>query len=353
MKTMARRKRGSEKTESRDYRRGAMLSREDEEHLRPMLASPGSLPSDETAYGFEYKWDGARCLALVDGKEARLRTRNDIDVTTRYPELGVLATLVAGRRLLLDGEIVALDAAGRPSFARLQRRMHLTDPGEIARASASVPVALMLFDILAIDGRSLLALPYAGRREILDGLALHSPAVATPPWYRGNGAELLEAAERHGLEGVIAKRLDSTYRPGVRSDAWIKVKVRRQQEFVVAGYVPGRGSQRGRVGSLLLGYYRSPAGRGAGRRRTGLQYAGNVGTGFSDRDRAALKQTLDAHRSERSPFESRPRADAVYAEPLLVAEVAFHEWTGDGMLRHPVFLGLRDDKSPEEVRRET
>lgn len=319
---------------------------------RPMLATAGSLPADESAYGFEFKWDGARCLAAVEGTTMRLLTRNGIDVTHRYPELASLPTIAAGHNLLLDGEIVALDNDDRPSFARLQRRLHLQDAAEIARVATEIPVALLLFDILQLDGRWLAPLSYRERRKILDALDLGGDHISTPPWFPGEGGNLLAAAERSGLEGVVAKRLESPYRQDYRSDDWIKVKVRRRQEFVIAGYLPGKGAQTGRVGSLLLGYYPSPPKGSSARTKEPLRYAGNVGTGFSDLDRAALKRELDTREISRSPFDGRTPARAVFSEPVLIAEVAFHNWTRDGMLRHPVFLGLRDDKSPADVHRE-
>lgn len=322
--------------------------------IAPMLATPGALPANAGDYGYEFKWDGARCIAEVDGTAIRLTARSGTDVTARYPELAPLAGMLGGRRAALDGEIVALDAEGRPSFTLLQRRLHLTDPSDIRRAAASVPVVLVLFDLLALDGEELFSLPYRRRREMLDRLGIAGEHCLVPPWFPGRGGEVLAAADLAGLEGIVAKRLDSPYRPGARSDDWVKVKVRRRQELVIAGYMPGKGSLQGSVGSLLLGYYVSStvAGRSSRGQRL-FRFAGHVGTGMSDADRRALKLELDRLGVERSPFDiGRPAPGARFAEPRLIAEITFHEWTPDGMLRHPVFLGLRDDKPPTEVRLE-
>jgi len=318
------------------------------ELIKPMLASPGDLPGAdvEDAWAFEMKWDGVRAVVYVDGETVRVLTRTDREVAATYPELQGLPAVVAGHRVVLDGEIVALDAAGRPSFGELQVRMHVQHPS--AALLAKVPVSLLAFDVLHLDGRSQLATAYDGRRAVLEDLGLEGPHWATPPAFEGDGATAMEVSRQQGLEGVIAKRRAAAYQPGRRSRDWVKVKHVRMQEVVIGGWSPGEGNRTGRIGSLLLGV-RDDEGR--------LVYAGHVGTGFS----AAVLEDLGARlgRLERPtpPFADevpRPHAKgARWVTPTLVGEVAFAEWTREGRLRHPTWRGLRHDKGPDDVRRET
>jgi len=318
--------------------------------IRPMLAKLSELPSNEADYGFEYKWDGVRCLAYCDERGVRLESRNGIDITARYPELHGEGLRLAKRRVVLDGEIVALDDDSRPSFSLLQGRMGLGDSMLIRRAVQEIPIAYLVFDIMAIDGRSVMAMPYADRRALLSELAMNDPRWYAPGWVAGGGKKLLATARDAGYEGIVAKRLDSPYIPGDRSGRWLKIKVRRRQEFVVAGYLPGNGRNADRVGSLLLGYYTARRGRSA----RVLQYAGNVGTGMSEIERAVLKRELDALRRTTSPFAGPVPAGnvagaVVFSEPELVAEISYAELTHGGMLRHAVYHGLRIDKKATEV----
>jgi bifunctional non-homologous end joining protein LigD len=313
--------------------------------LRPMLAVAGELPERDAGFGYEFKWDGVRAAAFVRRGNVVLRSRNDRDITASFPELTVLGELLGDRQVVLDGEIVALDEAGRPDFGLLQQRIHVRSPsGQLREA---VPVSYYVFDVTHLDGRGTRALSYQDRRGVLDGVALEGPGVHVPPSFAGGGADVLDASREQGLEGIMAKRLDSPYLPGRRSDLWLKVKISRTQEVVVGGWQPGEGRRRGTIGSLLVGI----PGRG------GLRYAGRVGTGFTD---SVLRQLLGMLRPlERrtSPFADRvPRETARAArwvEPRLVGEVRFTEWTRDGVLRHPSWRGLRPDKSPQDVRRES
>jgi bifunctional non-homologous end joining protein LigD len=273
-------------------------------------------------------------------------TRNDREVSATYPELRGLSDAVGGRAMVLDGEIVAFDPAGRPSFGELQARMHVQHPG--AALLAKVPVCFLAFDLLHLDEEPQLSTTYDGRRAALDGLALDGPSWATPPAFEGDGASALRVSEDQGLEGVIAKRRESHYHPGRRSRDWVKVKHIRMQEVVVGGWSPGEGRRAGGIGSLLLGV---PDDDGR------LRYAGHVGTGFSVRMLDDLAATLAPMERARSPFADEvPRLQARVArwvEPRLVGEVAFSEWTRDGRMRQPVWRGLRPDKSPDEVVRES
>ncbi len=318
-------------------------------HVEPMLATLSSMPADQEPFGFEYKWDGIRAVVLYDGKRLRIETRNLVDITDAYPELRELAGDLGSSCCVLDGELVALDRDGAPSFERMQRRLGLR-PERALAMRAEVPVTYMVFDILHLEGRDLAGLPYEQRRGVLDGVGLSGPRWRTPPWYRGEGDAVLRAAGENGLEGIVAKRLSSPYLAGSRTRDWLKIKLVDRQEFVIGGWTPiSTGGNA--AGALLLGYYEPATAAAGGVRR--LVYAGKVGTGFTDKERAAIAGALDARRTEESPFAVLPEVgEAVFAMPDLVAEVEFHGWTGAGRLRQPSFKGLRVDRDPGEVVRE-
>ena len=244
---------------------------------------------------------------------------------------------------MLDGEIVAFDEENRPSFGALQERMHVTDANRARRLAQHTPVAYLAFDVLYLDGRSTLSLPYEERRELLESLSLAGDYWQAPPWFSGRGTDVLEAAARTGLEGVVAKRLGSMYQPGKRSGEWVKVKHLRTQEVVVVGWTPGQGRRHGRIGALLLAV---PDG-------DELRYVGKVGTGFTDAVLDELGAQLESlERREPRVTGTLPRAQvagATWVEPVLVGEVAFGEWTRERRLRHPRWRGLRPDKAPGEV----
>lgn len=315
--------------------------------LEPMRAvAVESLPPDDLRWGYEVKWDGVRALAYVEAGRARLQSRTMTDITDRYPELVVLGRDLDG--VILDGEVVALDESGRPRFERLQQRINLTPGIPVTRRAAEIPVSYVAFDLLHHRGRSLLDVPYAERREALAGLPLPEEVARAPRHHVGQGAALLEASRAQGLEGLVAKRLDSPYLPGRRSRLWLKVKNFRRQELVIGGWLPGSGGRAGTVGALLVGYH------GAG----GLRYAGRVGSGFTEAELARVGRKLRALARQSSPFAADPalppdvRRTARFVEPLLVAEVAFSEWTSAGTLRAPSYKGLRDDVDPGRVVRE-
>jgi bifunctional non-homologous end joining protein LigD len=317
------------------------------EDLRPMNATLGATPPRGEDWGWELKWDGIRALAYIDGGRIRLFTRNGNEVTHRYPELRPLGAELGPRQAVLDGEIVALDEEGRPSFELLQSRMHVENASAIRRLSGEVPVVYMIFDLLWLDGHSLMNRPYADRRERLAALQLAGPSWQAPPHEVGDGAATREISERFGLEGVVAKRLDSVYEPGRRSHAWVKVKYTTAQEFVVGGWLPGEGGRSGTVGSLLIGYY-----EGADDNRV-LRYAARVGSGLRGSDLAYLDRALAERARPTSPFGAgSPPKGAHWVEPDLVVQVKFREWTRSGGVRAPVFQGYRTDKSAEEVVRE-
>jgi bifunctional non-homologous end joining protein LigD len=307
----------------------------------PMLATAGELPEDDARWGYEFKWDGVRAVAAVHGGMLGLTSRKGTDITVRYPEVAALPAALAGHDAVLDGEIVAMDAAGRPDFGALQNRMHRTG-AEVPRMAAEKPVTYLVFDLLSWDGEDLLGVPYAERRERLDSLGIAGHRWVSTPWFAGGGAQVLAASEENGLEGVVAKRLASAYRPGVRSPEWRKIKNVRTQAVVVGGWRPGQGRRAGTIGSLLVGV---PDDEGR------LVYVGHVGTGFRDQDLRDLQRMLTTRTT--APFEGAlPREvtrDAHWVEPDLVGEVGYAVWTSDNRLRHPVWRGVRDDLEPDDV----
>lgn len=311
-----------------------------------MLATLATeVPPDDGSWAFEYKWDGVRALAFVDGGELCLQGRRNDDITVRYPELAGLGPALGVRAVALDGEIVALDDKGRPSFQLLQHRMHVASAIDAQRRSREVPAFYLAFDVLALDGQSTLALPYVERRRLLDDLHLAGGHWRSPPSHVGGGRDVLAASRASGLEGVVAKKLDSAYEPGRRSRCWLKIKNVYRQEFVIGGWSEGEGNRSTHFGSLLVGYYDGDE----------LRYAGNVGTGFTDRMLKDVMDRLSPLRTTENPFVDLPRLRArnvVFVEPCLVADVEYREWTGDGRLRAPAFKGLRSDKDPRQVVRE-
>jgi bifunctional non-homologous end joining protein LigD len=321
--------------------------------LRPMLASPGAPPVRGLAeWAVEMKWDGVRALAFIEAGRLRLVSRTGKDITATYPEVAGLGHAIARKQVLLDGEIVAF-TGGRPDFEALQPRMHVSSPAQAVRLAEQTPVTYLAFDVLQVDGRPLAGLPYAQRREMLETLMPNAGGWQSPPSFPGEDLDAVRAASvATGLEGVVIKRLDSVYEPGARSANWRKLKNVLSQEVVVAGWKPGQGNRTGLIGSLLIGYY----GTGADGRR-GLLYCGHVGTGFSDQALRMLTSRLEPLRRPDSPFDgpvppeyARP---AVWVEPRLVIEVLFDRWTRAGRMIAPAYQGLRDDKDPADVVRET
>jgi bifunctional non-homologous end joining protein LigD len=293
------------------------------------------------------KWDGIRAVAEVRDGGLRLTTRNGNDVTATYPDLAGLVELADGHELVLDGEVVTLDASGRPDFGLLQTRMGLTRPADVRAALTRAPAHYMAFDLLQLDGADLRGRTYDERRETL--LATLTPPpddpVQVPPAFDGDLAHAIASSRELGLEGVMAKQRDSTYATGRRSRAWIKIKHHLTQEVVIGGWTPGTGRRAATIGALLLGL---PDG-------DGLRYVGKVGTGFSDAVLDELKDMLSRIETPDSPLRDVPRPDARSAHwvrPEYVGEVEFAEWTGTDRLRQPSWRGLRPDKAVEQVVRE-
>ncbi len=311
---------------------GAVRTRQS---YRPMLATLATEVPSGPGWAFEIKWDGFRALGTVANGEARLTSRSGNDLTGRFPELArALPRALRSPDCVVDGEVVALDEEGRPSFGAMQR--------------GAGALRYEVFDLLELDGTSVVDLPWSERRERLVALLdPASPGVRLSEAF-DDGEALLAAAQEQGLEGIVAKRTASRYEQGKRLRDWLKVKTHERQEFVIAGYTRGAGRRAGSLGALVLAVYRGEE----------LHWAGNCGTGFGEAEIGRLLTVLRPLERETSPFRVVPRmprvrkADVVWVEPRLVCEVEFAEWTRDGRLRAPSFKGLREDKSPDAVRRE-
>jgi bifunctional non-homologous end joining protein LigD len=306
-----------------------------------MLATAGSVP-EGSEWAYEWKWDGFRAVVAVGSDDVRVASRRGRNMSSTYPELRGLSELT-DVPLLLDGELVALGSDGRPSFERMQHRMHEMAPGP--RLVGEFPVLLFAFDVLQVGDESLLRRPYVERRAALDELRLAEGPARTSPYYTGvPGSDMLATAAEHELEGVVSKRLDSAYVPGRRVTTWIKTPLWRRQEVVIGGWSVGEGNRARSFGSLLVGVY-DEAGR--------LGYAGRVGSGFDDAALRRLRSQLDPIERPTSPFDQEvPREYARHAHwvaPDLVGEAEFRRWTSDGRLWHPVWRGLRPDRDPAEI----
>jgi bifunctional non-homologous end joining protein LigD len=303
-----------------------------------MLAVLASeLPVPESSYAAEFKWDGVRAVAYLSAGRLRLISRTGRDMTRSYPELTELAVQAGARDMVVDGEIVAF-TGGRPSFADLQRRMHAREPAP--HVLAAVPVTYLPFDILYLNGQPLTAIPYAGRRDILETQSLASGHVHVPPSFPGGGTAVQAVSIQQGLEGIVVKRLDSPYLPGRRSASWLKIKNRPPIDVTVGGISPGQGRRGGQIGSLLVGVWHGQD----------LTYAGHVGTGFTDAGLRMLLERLAPLRRDSTPFATPvPQAQArnvIWVRPRLVIEVTYAEWTPGGILRAPAYRRIRLSPGP-------
>lgn len=322
--------------------------------IRPMLAKPGKLPTDDKQYSFEIKWDGMRAILYYIAEQMVITSRNQNVVTNQYPELQQLSKNLGGQNIILDGEIIVLDKIGHPSFSLLQQRMGLTSPSVIINKMHEVPVTYIIFDILQLNNKSLLELPYTERRNILETLHLVGPNWQTPAYQLGNGRQILQVVSALGLEGIVAKRLTSCYSPGKRSDNWLKIKQQHRQELVIGGWLLGKGQRSAGIGSLLIGYYDiTPEQAKQEHRQQHFLYAGKVGTGFTKDMLSKLLTLLTPLRRDTNPFATTiPPKNAIFVEPKVVSEFEFTEWTPNNTLRHPSFKGIRNDKTAHDVIRE-
>ena len=315
--------------------------------LSPMLATLVTEPFDDDNWIFEPKWDGVRAIAISE-VETMLLSRNQNDITSTYPELAKLHERLVCFDAIVDGEIVAMHN-GRPSFERLQSRINLQNPHEIARIAKEIPISFVAYDVLYLDGRSLIKTPIEERKAILDALVVVNDNIQVSPWVRGEGTTLYEAACAQNLEGIVAKKLASPYRPGKRAKDWLKIKATFEADLVVGGWSKGEGSRSSSFGSLLAGAFDDD----------GLRFVGAVGSGFSQKTLAELMPRLQDLETDEMPFAEDPRTmgtgrfgkpikNPTWVEPILVARVEFRELTSTGRLRAPSFKGLRTDKDPEE-----
>jgi bifunctional non-homologous end joining protein LigD len=306
--------------------------------MKPMLATTADLPTG-AGWAYEFKWDGVRAIGAISGGGARFFARSGAEITAAYPELAPLAGELS--EAVLDGEVVAFDEAGRPSFTRLAERMHVRDRHRAAQLAAKVPITYMIFDLLVLNGVGLADRPYTERRATLEALAeggLAGRHWLVPPTFP-DGPATMAAARENELEGVVAKRLTSTYRPGMRSPDWIKAKVEPTIDLVVGGWRPGAR----KLGALLVGTPRPD-------RR--LVFRGRVGGGIGAAAERALLAELESRRTPDSPFvEEIPREDAkdaIWVRPEVVVEAKYGSITPDGRMRFPRFLRIRLDKTVEE-----
>ena len=312
--------------------------------ISPMLAKLAeSVPHPDSGWAYEFKWDGARAVVFNETGTLRVVSRTQEDLTRRYPELRGLSEALGSHAVVLDGEIVALGADGVPRFEELQQRIGLQTDADVRRKMKLVPVYYFAFDLLYLDGRLLTGLTYQERRQVLASLNLTGSSWQTPEHQIGHGEAVLEASRASGLEGIVAKRLDSPYEEGRRSASWLKIKNRRRQDLVIGGWLDGEGKRAGLAGALLVGYWEDGQ----------LVYAGRVGTGFTDATLAMLAGLMQPLARDGSPFgRGRPPAGAHFIEPRLVGDFEFADWTRANQVRAGAFKGLRKDVDPGSVVRE-
>ena len=312
---------------------------------KPMLSTPGTMPAHQEDYAFEPKWDGMRALFVLDKGKLSILSRNNNEQAPRFPEFNELAKAYVKRRLVIDGEIVVLGPDGRPEFGELQLRFGLTDLAIIQQRARAQPTTLIAFDLLEISGEDLTRLSYRERRARLEKLDFNGPNWKTTPNLVGDGDAMLKAMRKHRFEGVMAKRLDSPYLPGQRSEKWLKIRNRPRQEFVVGGWSQGEGSRSKTIGSLFVGYYPR---RGKGGM---LRFVGRVGSGLRNADLKFLEEQVELLAAEISPFEHVPKEYQPWfpLKPKLVLEAEFNGLAREGVLRQPSFKGFRHDKDPKDV----
>ena len=305
--------------------------------IKPMLAGLVRRPFDSPDHIFELKWDGARTLAFIENGEVRLQSRNLKNVTAQYPELRDLARQVKADKVVLDGELVCLDEEGRPSFQRLQERVQRS-PRSLRRLRKQFPVHYIVFDILFLNGRSVMEEPLWKRKNLLHEILVPSDLVQPCEFIENDGMAFFQATCEHGLEGIMAKEKGSFYLPGRRSSSWLKIKRLRESDFVIGGYTFG--GTRELFSSLLLGLYEAED----------LLFVGLVGTGFSESDFEKIYALLQPLHTSTCPFKDPPviHRFIYWCRPELVCRVSYGEFTLDRKLRYPVFLGLREDKLPTD-----
>ncbi|MGH2725837.1 MAG: non-homologous end-joining DNA ligase, partial [Actinomycetota bacterium] len=325
----------------RSTRAGALPAKPMPPVLQPMLASPGGKPFDDPTWTFEVKWDGVRTFAYLGGERTKLVSRRGRDVNVQYPELVEMHGLLAGDNALVDGEIVCLERDGRPSFEKLQQRFTVSKP--TAQILSANPVIFIAFDLLWLDGESLLERPLVERVAALHRVLVPGPRVQNSVSIDAAGKKLFEEVKKRGLEGVIAKRKGSKYVPGRRTKDWVKIKAVNRQDCVIIGWSAGEGRRDGSIGALLAGVYKDGK----------LLYAGHVGTGFTDRTLKTLQVKLAPLETGDPPVPTPPKEEVDlrgvhWVRPDLVCEVEYLEFTSQFRMRAASFKGLREDKAPED-----
>jgi bifunctional non-homologous end joining protein LigD len=313
------------------------------ELIKPMLATLVDDPFSDPAWLFETKWDGVRAVCFIRNGKAWFISRNQIQMTAQYPELADIAQSIRGSSVILDGEIVALDEKGVSRFQLLQPRLGRKNPGDIQRLAATTRIAFYVFDLIYLDGFDLMGCKLIDRKTTLEGILKSSKNIRYSDHIIGEGKKLFEEIAKVPLEGMIAKRLESTYVQR-RSSEWLKVKTIQQSEVVIGGYTEPRNS-REYFGALVVGLYRDGK----------LHYVAHTGGGFNHQTLAQTYKLMQPLKTRDWPFVDKPKTNepVQWVKPKLVAQVKFSEWTADGRMRHPVFLGLRQDKKPEECVFET
>ena len=313
--------------------------------IHPMLATSIDEPFDGSDWLFEIKWDGYRAVAFIENNKVRLVSRNQNELTARYPELTDLPHYVKAKTAILDGEVVALDEQGRPSFSLMQQRTGFRPGGRRAASNADVPVLYYAFDLLYLNGYDWRRVPLENRKKELASVLIAGDSLRYSDHYEKEGKALFEIAREKGLEGILAKKRDSIYQER-RSAEWLKIKIRHRLECVIGGYTQPEGS-RAHFGSIVLGLYDKQA---------RLIHVGQAGSGFNQKSLTEISQLLKERETKHKPFYGEVEAlrRVTWVKPELVAEIEYTEWTdgtnsGSGRkLRAPVFIGLRDDKDPKE-----
>jgi bifunctional non-homologous end joining protein LigD len=311
--------------------------------IQPMFCQLIDSPFDSDDFLFEIKWDGERAIAFARKDRVSMKSRNQKEIGFRYPEvINEFPKALKIKSAIFDGEIVAFKKNNVSSFQKLQNRIGLNEKSEIEEKSKKIPVYYYIFDVLEIDGKNVESLSLSERRKKLEKIIKPTDHIKISEAIDAEGKTFFEAAQKKGLEGIIAKKKSSSYQEGRRGQDWQKIKITCEQEMVIGGYTSGAGSRAGTLGALLLGYYKQGK----------LKYAGSVGTGFNEKILKELLEKFQKIKIEKSPFDESIKLKAIFVKPKLVAQIKFHEWTSDGKLRQPVYLGLRADKKAKEVKRE-
>lgn len=306
-------------------------------HIEPMLAKLGTLPKDWENWGYEFKWDGIRAIMYWDGNKIKIESRNLLDITFRYPELADLGKWL-GSSAVVDGEIIAPDKKGRPSFSNLQQRMLISER-KFTKSLLDINIYYYIFDLLYYEGKVLMNQSYEKRRKLLESLNINHPWTKVPPSFKGKGQTILSIAKQHGLEGIMCKKLKSVYTVNRRTSDWLKIKIVKSDEFIICGFKYVQNS-KSRIGALQVGIYEKDG---------KLKYVGGVGTGFDAAAHKLLLEKLKPEITNRNPFKEKFSKDVFFVNPKYVAEIEYRRWPENDILQQASFKGLRIDKLPSEI----